>query len=163
MSSLSLAVFVESITYCVYQFCFLWLESFLQTTHKHKVETKVFSLCRSTCIRKLWTALSLKSAVFPVPLERAWDSCCRPPHPYLLSLRNAYAYLPGLESEDLLQVESRRSWKSTAQPVFGRVENEFSVVAATFGTLIHSILSCPGFLASRAWSKAHLFQQAFPD
>ena len=83
--------------------------------------------------------------------------------PLSLSLRNAYAYLPGLESEDLLQVESRRSWKSTAQPVFGRVENEFSVVAATFGTLIHSILSCPGFLASRAWSKAHLFQQAFPD
>ena len=68
-----------------------------------------------------------------------------------------------LESGDLLQGEKGRSLKSTAQAVFGWVENQFSIGAATFGTLMHSVLACPSFLASRAECKAHLFQQAFPD
>lgn len=68
-----------------------------------------------------------------------------------------------LESGNLLQVENGRSLKSTAQAVFDWVENEFSIVAATLGTSVHSVLACPSFLASRAECKAHLFQQAFPD
>lgn len=56
-----------------------------------------------------------------------------------------------------------RSLKEQAQSVFCRVENEFFVIAATFGTLIHSFLACPSFLVYRAQCKAHLFQQAYPD